>query len=72
MSKLAQRTVVPSVIGRLVFSAYIFSDESDTHGVVLTLADGSDISVEFSCERRLAWTVFRCKEERDEAVSIQT
>ena len=72
MSKSALRTSIPAVAGRLIKSAYIFKDELDAHGVVLTLDDDSDISIEFDCETRLVSKVLQCKGNDGEAVLLQT
>lgn len=72
MSTSAKRTLVPALAGRLVVSAYIFSDELDAHGVVLTLDDDSEISIEFDCETRLVSKVLQCKGNDGEAVLLQT
>ena len=72
MSKSASRTSIPVITGRLVKSAYIFNDEVNTHGVVLTLDDDSDISIEFDCETRLVSKVLQCKSADDEAILLQT
>ena len=72
MSNPANRTIVPSLAGRLVVSAYIFADEPDSHGVVLTLDDDSDISIEFDCETRLVSKVLQCRSADDEGVLLQT
>lgn len=70
MSKHASRTPVPAIIGRRVLSAYIFSDEFDAHGVVLSLNDGSDLSIAFNYEARVLAEVVTWKSE-DDAVSLQ-
>ena len=72
MSKSAPRTFIPAVAGRVVKSAYIFNDELDAHGVVLTLDDDSDVSIEFDCEARLVSKVLQCKGDDGEAVLLQT
>ena len=72
MSNSAKRTLVPALAGRLVVSAYIFRNELDAHGVVLTLSDGSDVSIEFDCETRLVSNVLQCTGDDGEAVLLQT
>ena len=71
MSKLAPRTPVPALTGRRVLSAYIFSDELDAHGVVLSLDDGSDLSIEFNYETRVMAEIVISKSEDDDAVVLQ-
>ncbi len=71
MSKHASRTSVPAIIGRRVLSAYIFNDELDAHGVVLSLDDGSDVSIEFNYETRVLAEVVTSKSEDDDAVLLQ-
>ena len=70
MSNSAQRTAVPAVVGHRVVSAYIFRDELDAHGVVLGLDDGSDISIEFNYETRVAAAVLRSRADDDEGVVL--
>lgn len=71
MSKSIQRTPIPALIGRSVIYAYSFSDELDGHGIVLTLDDGSDVSIEFNFEPRLALCILQCGRENDDAVVLQ-
>lgn len=71
MSKPALRTPVPALVGRRIVSAYIFSDESAAHGVVLNLDDGSDLSVEFNHAGRVTAEVVILKAEDDVAVVLQ-
>ena len=72
MSKSALRTSVLALAGRLVKSAYIFNDEHEAHGVVLSLDDGTDISIEFNYETRVAAEVLQLKSEEDVAVVVKT
>ena len=71
MRKSSQRVPIPAVIGRRVLSAYIFNDEPEAHGVVLSLDDGSDLSVEFSHEPRVAANVIILESEDDEAIVLK-
>ena len=66
MSKSAQRISVPAIVGRRVDSAYIFSDEPDAHGVVLSLDDGSDLSIEFSFTSCVSAEVIILRSEDDD------
>ena len=70
MSSSAKRVPVPSLIGRVVNSAYIFGDDLNAHGVVLTLDDGTDVSIEFNFDAHLSSIVLQCSDEDDEAVVI--
>ena len=72
MSISANRTLVPVLAGRQIVSAYIFGDEPDAHGVVLTLDDDSDISIEFDCKVHLISKVLTCKGAAGDAVLLQT
>ena len=68
MSNPAKRSVVPALASQLLVSAYVFGDELDGHGVVLTLHDDSDISIKFDRETRLISKVIQCKGADGEAV----
>ena len=70
MNKSPIRTFIPAVVGRLVVSAYMFHNEDDAHGVVLTFDDGSDVCVEFNYGMRVAAEVFQCKGEDGEPISL--
>ena len=71
MNKLAQRTPIPAVIGQLILSAYVFSDESDARGVVLTFQDGSDLSIEVDREARVPWKVLQSNEDDGDIIAVQ-
>lgn len=70
MSKLARRTPIPALIGQRILNAYIFSDELDAHGVVLSLDDGSDLSIEFNCQTRVLAEVVTAKPDNDDPVVV--
>ena len=70
MSKLARRTSVPALIGQRILNAYIFSDELDAHGVVLSLDDGSDLSIEFNYQTRVLAEVVTAKPDNDDPVVV--
>ncbi len=70
MSKLARRTSIPALIGRRILNAYIFSDELEAHGVVLSLDDGSDLSIEFNYQTRVLAEVVTAKPDNDDPVVV--
>ena len=71
MSNSEYRSFIPALNDQIVVSACIFSDELNAHGIVLSLDDGSEISLEFDLDTRLISKVFRCNGE-DDAVLLDT
>ena len=72
MSKSSQRTPIASLAGKVLVSAYMFSDEVDAHGLVLKLNDGSEVSIEFNYDIRLGAEVIHYTWEDGETVAIET